>query len=90
MAKLMLTEPVRYLAGGNGELSVEGETVGDVLRNLVKRFPGSGPKLIRGDGSLSAYLIVYLDGRDIRLLQMEQTPVRKDSEIRLTAAMAGG
>ncbi|MBN1834698.1 MAG: MoaD/ThiS family protein [Spirochaetales bacterium] len=90
MARVLVTQPLRRYTGSCGEHEVEGGTVGEVLRALGLRFPELAPKLLRENGTLGAHIIVYVGGRDIRLLNGERTPVEAGSEIKLFAALAGG
>jgi molybdopterin converting factor small subunit len=90
MARIIVKQPLRRYTGNLGEHQVEGSTVGGVLRVLGDLHPGITDKLFRDDGSLRTYVVIYLDGRDIRLLDGADTPVGPGSEIKLFAALAGG
>jgi molybdopterin synthase sulfur carrier subunit len=90
VARVLVTQPLRRYTAGVAEHRLEGATVGEVMAALGRRFPELAPKLLREDGSLRAHLIVYLEGRDVRLLAGESTPVGAESEIKLFAALAGG
>ena len=90
MARVQVTQPLRRYTDGLGDHELEGATVGEVMRVLAERFPDLAPKLLRDDGTLRAHIIIYVGGRDIRLLNGERTPVEAGSEIKLFAALAGG
>lgn len=85
-----MPELVRKDSPAGLELNVEGSTVREVLRGLTKQVPALGPKLFKDDGRLRALFIIYVDGKDIRMLEDGDTTVREDSEIKLFAALAGG
>jgi molybdopterin converting factor small subunit len=90
MARILIKQPLRRYTGNLGEHEVEGATVGEAMRILGDRYPGIAAKLLRDDGSLRPHIIIYLGGRDIRLLDGADTPVGPGSEIKLFAALAGG
>ena len=90
MATILLPELVRKDSPVGLKLNVEGSTVREALRGLMEQAPDLGPKLFKDDGRLRALFVIYVDGKDIRMLQDGDTPVRKDSEIKLFAALAGG
>ena len=73
------------------EFSVEVErTVGDVLRELVVRFPGLNEAIWQPDGSLVGHVAVLLDGRDIRHLAGLDTPVHMADHMDIFPPVGGG
>jgi molybdopterin converting factor small subunit len=63
-------------------VAAEGRTIGDLLDDLVSRYPAL-------DGQLQ-HANVYVDGEDIRVLDELETPVDATSTVILLPAMAGG
>jgi molybdopterin converting factor small subunit len=91
MAKVCMMPPLRRYTDSKTDLESDGATVDEVLRDLGKRFPMMASKLFKDDGSLKAHFIIYLDGKDIRLIdEGVMSLVEKYSEIRIFAALAGG
>jgi molybdopterin converting factor small subunit len=74
--------PLRDATNGQQVVDAEGGTVGDLLDDLVSRFPAL-------DGQLR-HANVYVDGEDIRVLDELETPVNESSTVILLPAMAGG
>ena len=83
--------PPALRAESNGEAVVEarGETVGELLDDLMTRFPALRERILVDDG-LAPYVNVYLEGEDVRTLDGLDTPVRDGSTMILLPAMAGG
>jgi len=73
---------LRPETGGAREVPAEGETVRDLLDDLMARFPDLTGKL--------EYANVYVDGEDVRTLDGEDTAVRQGATVILLPAMAGG
>jgi molybdopterin synthase sulfur carrier subunit len=80
---------LRADVGGSRELEARGDTVGDVIDDLVERYPALGGQLLQ-DGELASYVNVYLSGEDIRTRDGLDTPVSADESLILLPAMAGG
>ena len=90
MAKVLLSAPMRALTGGHESCEIDGGTVGEVMSGLAARYAGLKDRLLREDGTLRASFIIFLDDRDIRMLEREDTPVHADSVVRVVPAIAGG
>jgi molybdopterin synthase sulfur carrier subunit len=81
---------LRAAAGGEGELEVEGGTVGEVLDALFERHGELRDRLSDGDGALRRFVNVYVDGEDIRFGDGLETPVADGHEVQILPAVAGG
>lgn len=82
--------PLRKLTGGRNEVGVTGETVGEVLQNLEKEFPGFQERLFDGQGSLRRFINIYLNEEDIRFLNRLESRLEEGSVISIIPAIAGG
>ena len=72
-------------AGGQGEFEVEAATVEHALRQLPV-----ADLLFDETGDLRRLVNVYVDGKDVRELGGQNTPVADAGEVRVIAAVAGG
>jgi molybdopterin synthase sulfur carrier subunit len=68
----------------------DGITVRDVLHAAEKRFPDLTPLLWEADGSLSDYIKVFVDGREMRHLRGLDTPVPAGAQLDVFPPAAGG
>ena len=89
MITVRIPPTLRPETGGARELTGDGDTVRDVLRDVGDRFPALGARIWE-NGSLAEYVNVYVDGEDIRTLGGVDAPVRAGSSLILLPAMAGG
>jgi len=89
MAAIRIPPTLRAEVGGARQLEARGETVADVLDDLVARHPALGSQLLE-DGELAPFVNVFVDGEDIRTLEGTDTPVRNGNSLILLPAMAGG
>jgi len=82
MSTVRIPPPLRDATGGEKIVAAEGKTVGDLLDDLVSRFPDLHGQLRHAN--------VYVNGEDIRVLAELDTPVDATSTVILLPAMAGG
>ncbi|MEY2425914.1 MAG: sulfur-carrier protein [Actinomycetota bacterium] len=81
---------LRPLAGGAKELSVEGTTVGEVLKALDAAHPGFADRLFDESGGLRRFVNVFLAEEDVRFLDGLNTPVTEGQTLSIVPAVAGG
>ena len=89
MTKVRIPPTLREQAGGQREVAAEGDTVRDLLEDLIGRFPGLRTQLVE-DGDIAPFVNVYVEGEDVRTLDGLDTPVDAGSTVILLPAMAGG
>lgn len=88
--KVRIPTQLRPLAGGVGEVEVEGGTVGDTLKALDLAHPGFGERLFDEGGNLRRFVNVFMGEEDIRFLSGLATPVPSGSVVSVVPAVAGG
>jgi molybdopterin synthase sulfur carrier subunit len=81
---------LRTLTGGASEVSVDGSTVGEILKSLEANHPGMGERLFDDAGSLRRFVNVFVADEDIRFLQNLETPLGDKDEVSIVPAIAGG
>jgi molybdopterin synthase sulfur carrier subunit len=81
---------LRPQADGQSTVVAEGATIGDVLKDLVTRYPGIAGQLLNDDGSLHRFVNVYVNDDDVRYLSLLDTPVASGDEVSILPAVAGG
>jgi sulfur-carrier protein len=89
MAAVRIPPTLRAEVGGLRQLEAHGDTVAQVIDDLVERYPALERQLLE-DGEPAPFVNVFLDGEDVRTLDGHDTPVRDGSTIILLPAMAGG
>jgi sulfur-carrier protein len=76
--------------GGEAAVTATGGTIGEVLDDLVARFPNLADKLRTDDGNLHKFVNVYVNDDDIRYLEQLDTKVTDGDVISILPAVAGG
>jgi molybdopterin synthase sulfur carrier subunit len=81
---------LRTLTGGEGEVSVSGSTVAEVLKDLDSSHPGFSDRLFDDSGALRRFVNIFLTDEDVRFLQGLDTPVTEGQTLSIVPAVAGG
>jgi molybdopterin synthase sulfur carrier subunit len=89
MTKVRIPPTLREVTGGERELPADGDTVRELLEDLMSRFPALRSQLVE-DGDLAPFVNVYVEGEDVRTLDGLETDVLPGSTVILLPAMAGG
>jgi sulfur-carrier protein len=80
---------LRQETGGERQVPARGDTVRELLDDLMSRFPGLRSQLVEDD-DIAPFVNVYVEGEDVRTLDGIDTPVATGSTVILLPAMAGG
>ncbi len=81
---------MRSAAGGMSEVSAEGSTVGEVVDDLIRQFPGTATHLRAPDGGVHRFVNVYVNDEDIRYTGKLDTAVGAGDTVTILPAVAGG
>ena len=90
MATVRIPPVLRSSVGGEKELTAEGSSVGEILRELAGRHPDTESQLFAAGGELNRYVNVYLNDEDVRVLDGLDTRVSETDTLVILPAMAGG
>jgi molybdopterin synthase sulfur carrier subunit len=90
MPTIKVPPVLRPQTDGEAEVSVDGGTVGDALRALAERHPGTREQLFSPEGDLNRYVNVYLNDEDVRVLDGLDTKAGESDTVVILPAMAGG
>ncbi len=90
MTTVRIPTQLRTLTGGKGEVTVEGTTIGEVLKALDAAHDGFAERLFDDDGNLRRFVNVFLDDEDVRFLEGLDSPVAAGQTVSIIPAVAGG
>jgi sulfur-carrier protein len=89
MTVVRIPPTLRDETGGQSALEARGETVRELLDDLMGRFPQLRDR-IYPEGELAQFVNVYVEGEDVRTRDGLETSVEDESTVILLPAMAGG
>ena len=90
MPSILIPTPLRKLTNELETVSGIGATVGELIDNLDKAFPGLKDRVCDESGNVRRFVNIYVNGEDIRFLEEKATAVKDSDEISIVPAIAGG
>jgi molybdopterin synthase sulfur carrier subunit len=90
MPTVRIPTPLRKLTQGKEEVAAAGATIGELLKDLEKNYPGIKERLCDESGQVRRFVNIFQNDEDIRFLQNLETPVKESDEISIVPAIAGG
>ncbi len=81
---------LRPFANQQARLTVEGQTVIEIVSKLIASYPELQKYLVTEQGNLNSFINIYLNSKDIRFLNQESTTVNHEDTLLIVPAVAGG
>ena len=82
--------PLRRLTNGQDKVSVDGNSLNDVITSLEADFPGIKARICDDQGEIRNFVNVYVNGEDVRFMDGLNTSTADGDEISVVPAVAGG
>ena len=86
--KISLHQTHRQYTNGKEIIEVEGKTVGECLKDLVKKYPLLEKEIFK-KGQLNSLIEIYIDGASAYPNELAK-PVKEGDEIDLVYMISGG
>ena len=80
---------LRSFTGNARTVSASGATLGQIIDDLERQFPGIGERLVE-NGALRRFVNVYINDEDVRFLGGVEASVSHGDAITVLPAVAGG
>lgn len=90
MPTIRIPNPLRPYVNGQAEVQVDGATVGAVVEDMLAQYPAFRPHLCKQDGSLRAFVNLFIAAQNIKDLQGLDTALKPDDTLSLVPSIAGG
>ena len=87
--EVRVTSVLQRVTGGKRTVTVDGDTIGEVIESLEGNYPGMKAQVME-DGHLRRFVNIYLNDEDIRYLDQLNTPVKDGDVVSILPALAGG
>ena len=88
--KVHVTSVIQKAVEGQREFDSDGATVGELLSNIERRYPGFAEQIMGPDGKLHRFVNIYLNDEDVRFLKGKDTPITEGDTVSILPALAGG
>lgn len=89
MPTFRIPTPLRPYSGGQNNVPVEGETVGEALSDLTTQYPDLRQHLYNGN-ELRSFVNIYLNKEDIRFGDGPATAIAEGDTLLIVPSIAGG
>jgi molybdopterin converting factor small subunit len=86
MAIVRLRAPLKDLAGGSREVTIDGASVGEVLRELERAHPRIAGWVLDEHGRVRRHVNVFVDGERVR----EDAALASDATVHVLPSISGG
>ena len=87
--KVLISETFQTATGGTETVEVEGNTVGESLREAIKKYSGLEKLWFEGENKLAHYILVFINGENIHGDTLPH-PVKDGDEIYPMLIIGGG
>jgi len=74
----------------SADVEATGDTVGALLADLDRRYPGLRERICDPDGQVKRFVNIFVNGEDIRFLKNLETALKTGDELSIVPAIAGG
>jgi sulfur-carrier protein len=81
---------MKFYVDNQIEFPVAGDTVAELLDNLITRFPALQQHLFEPGGNLRRHFNIFVNGEHVRELNGLDTPLKDDDKVILMVSAAGG
>lgn len=90
MTTVFIPTPLRRLTGGASKVNLPAQTVGELIHELERSYPGMAEKLLDGEGNIKRFINVFRNDDEVRTLEGLDTPLQESDQVSIVPAMAGG
>lgn len=87
---IYIPSPFRSLTGNQRFVEGQGNTVKEVLQDLVSQYPAMGDMLGNKEDDVPAHINVFVNNQEIHSLQGMETPLKDGDQVAVIPAIAGG
>ena len=87
MTRVLIPSSLRSYTGGHAEVDAAGETVGALIADLDRRYPGFRFRVIDEQDALRPHVRVSVNAEVVSDLE---TPLKSGDEVALIQAFSGG
>jgi molybdopterin converting factor small subunit len=81
---------MKFYVDNQSEFHVDGETVTELLDNILVRYPALKIHLFESNGGLRRHFNIFVNGVHLRELNGMDTILKDDDKVILMASAAGG
>ena len=85
--KVLIPDPLRSYTTEQREVEADGATLGEVLTDLNRRYPGIRFRMIDEQDVIRRHVRIFVNGDEVRALNV---PLENSDEVFIIQALSGG
>ena len=85
--KVLIPTPLRSYTHEEREVRANGATLGGLLDDLDRRYPGVRFRIIDEQDAIRRHMRIFVNGDEVRALD---TPLKESDEVFIVQALSGG
>jgi molybdopterin converting factor small subunit len=90
MPRIHIPASLRAYTHDRRELDIEGNSVREIMKVLRDQYPDLVAQLMQDADQLHPFINLYIEGKNIRELQLWDTPIHSNQDLLIVPALAGG
>ena len=90
MAIVKIPTPLRRLTNEKDEVSLQSNSVTQMIADLESEFPGIKDRLCDENGEIRKFINIYINEEDIRFLKGPDSEISENDTVSIIPAIAGG
>ena len=90
MTVVIIPSSLTRFTNGKKEIESQASTIREVLKGLLLNYPELEEPILDDKGNIRRFVNIYIGEKDIRFIDNQDSPVKKDDEITIITAVAGG
>ncbi len=88
--KVRIPTPLQKLTNNQSEVECEGKNIRELIKNLDKKYPGIKERICDENGNIRRFINFFVNDKDIRFLQGDETELKDGDVVSIIPAIAGG
>ena len=85
--KVLIPDPLRSYTNERREVEADGATLGELLADLDRRYPGIRFRMIDEQDAIRRHIRIFVNGDQVRALGV---PLARADEVFIVQALSGG
>jgi molybdopterin converting factor small subunit len=85
--KVLIPDPLRSYTQERRDVQADGGTLGEVLADLDRRYPGIRFRMIDEQDAIRRHIRIFVNGEQVRALD---APLNGSDEVFIVQALSGG
>jgi molybdopterin synthase sulfur carrier subunit len=85
--KVLIPDPLRSYTEERRQVEADGATLGEVLADLDRRYPGVRFRMIDEQDAIRRHIRIFVNGEQVRSLDV---PLHTSDEVFIVQALSGG